>query len=461
LEIAANPYIALCGPLEYAEVRLNLSQAFQAIGTICSPLLATKVLFSDVLDASSLVDVQWAYLGIAIFVFFLAVVFYYIPLPEATDEQLQDFADCRRSSYNARIGPYKVIYLTLGLGVFSQWVYVGLQESVGSNFGSLMRSIRPRSTLSTFDFLTVAHTVFAAGRFLTAFLNYLLKPRYVLLLLYTGLVICLGLTMHMTGTGAVIVSQLTFFFEAGIFSIIFAIAMRGLGVHTKSGSAFMTAAISGGAAFPPIQWGVSNNRGTLYSYCVPLAAAVAGMLFPLYLNLVPAAQRQVDPVHERRTGRRGTTAGPQNSVMPEPDPSVQKSGLTGILARRKRNMHIDQPKSSVVQLKADHRGTPILTVDFAQAKEAENSSPAQPTQHEHEIPDLAPWPHDDTAESSPASSSGGSKTDPGHEDLVTKIRKTVITYDSSMSVPRERPEWEKEADEFDDIDDYHAMMRNV
>ena len=40
LELSANPFIALCGPPEYAEVRLNLSQAVQAIGTIVSPILA-------------------------------------------------------------------------------------------------------------------------------------------------------------------------------------------------------------------------------------------------------------------------------------------------------------------------------------------------------------------------------------------------------------------------------------
>jgi fucose permease len=298
LEIAANPYIALCGPLEYAEARPNLSQAFQAVGTICSPLLATKVLFKNVLDAPSLVDVQWTYLGIAIFVFLLAVIFYYIPLPEATDEQLEVLANCRSPSSNTRIGPWKVIYLTLGMAVLSQWLYVGLQECVGNNLQSLIQLIHPRSSLSPFEFQTVAHTVFAVGRLVTAFLNYLLKPRYVLLFLYTGLIICLGLSMHLTGDGGATVSQLTFFFEAGIFSTVFAIAMRGLGAHTKTGSAFITAAISGGAVFPPIQWGVSNNHGMCYSYGVPLAAAVVGVLFPLYLNLVPAARRQVDPIHK-------------------------------------------------------------------------------------------------------------------------------------------------------------------
>lgn len=83
LEIAANPFIALCGPPEYAEIRLNMAQGIQAIGSVISPILARRVLFKQVLDAPSLVDVQWTYLGIALFDVLLAVVFYYLPLPEA------------------------------------------------------------------------------------------------------------------------------------------------------------------------------------------------------------------------------------------------------------------------------------------------------------------------------------------------------------------------------------------
>ncbi|KAH0563300.1 hypothetical protein GP486_002125 [Trichoglossum hirsutum] len=83
LEIAANPFIALCGPPEYAEIRLNMAQGIQAIGSVISPILARRALFKQVQNAPSLVDVQWTYLGIALFDVTLAVVFIYMPLPEA------------------------------------------------------------------------------------------------------------------------------------------------------------------------------------------------------------------------------------------------------------------------------------------------------------------------------------------------------------------------------------------
>lgn len=77
LETAANPYITMCGPPRYAELRINISQAFNGVGTVVAPVLGSYAFFkytSD--DVRSLQNVQWVYLAIAIFCFSLAVVFY-------------------------------------------------------------------------------------------------------------------------------------------------------------------------------------------------------------------------------------------------------------------------------------------------------------------------------------------------------------------------------------------------
>jgi len=86
LETAANPYIAVCGPPKWSEFRLELSQSFQAVGSVAAPVLASFVIFKNVgTDGKSLEAVQWVYLGIACFVGLLAVAFYFAPLPEVTD----------------------------------------------------------------------------------------------------------------------------------------------------------------------------------------------------------------------------------------------------------------------------------------------------------------------------------------------------------------------------------------
>ena len=144
LELAGNPFIALCGPPEYAEVRLNISQAIQAVGTVVSPVLAKKVLFRSVHDAPSLIDVQWAYLGIALFVVILALVFYYVPLPEASERDLEDLAFKKLEANTRKVGPFPVIYVTLALGAFSNFCYVGSQEAVSTQFQNYVRIVKPK-----------------------------------------------------------------------------------------------------------------------------------------------------------------------------------------------------------------------------------------------------------------------------------------------------------------------------
>lgn len=78
------------GPPRWSELRLNLPQAFQAIGTVVAPVLASYVLFKNVSQAgdTSLQSIQWVYLGAAIFVISLAVVFFFAPIPEVTDADM-------------------------------------------------------------------------------------------------------------------------------------------------------------------------------------------------------------------------------------------------------------------------------------------------------------------------------------------------------------------------------------
>ncbi|KAL8681673.1 MAG: hypothetical protein Q9186_002190 [Xanthomendoza sp. 1 TL-2023] len=162
LELGGNPFIALCGPPEYAEIRLNISQAVQAIGSVVSPILAQKVLFKGVTDAPSLIDIQWTYLGIALFDVVLALIFFYLPIPEASDEDLQRLADEREDVNTRRICGIMVPYITLAFGVFSQFCYVGGQEAVAQVFLQYVDLVKPRSRGIRYGFC-VPVAIFAFG----------------------------------------------------------------------------------------------------------------------------------------------------------------------------------------------------------------------------------------------------------------------------------------------------------
>ena len=133
LETSANPFIATCGPPRYSEFRLNLSQSFQAIGTVVAPLLAARVFF-NASNGTSLETVQWTYLAVGCFVFLLAVVFYFAPIPEITDS---DMADGEEQGRNFDTGyqdkPLYKQYI-LFWGVAAQFCYVGSQVAIANFF---------------------------------------------------------------------------------------------------------------------------------------------------------------------------------------------------------------------------------------------------------------------------------------------------------------------------------------
>jgi fucose permease len=303
LELSANPFIALCGPPEYAEVRLNLSQAVQAIGTVVSPLLAKKVLFTA--NAESLIDVQWTYLGIAFFNIMLAIVYFYIPLPEATDEELE-IASARMpiprdATINIGRKPVKVLWIGLGLAVFSQFCYVGGQESTSTSFAEYLHHVSP--SINSDSHQAIGHTAFATSRFLAAAIDIWVKPRFSLLFFYAGAVAVAAATMKTSGSTGAAMIVLLMFFEGPLFPQIFAQGIRGMGRHTKDASVLLTAAIGGGAVIPPIMFAALKIHNAQYAFCVIIAAYAAGMLYPIWLNAIPAIRQLSDPIRDEHTRR--------------------------------------------------------------------------------------------------------------------------------------------------------------
>jgi fucose permease len=317
LETAANPFIALCGPAKYAEYRLLLAQGVQGVGSVLSQLLAQRALFSRVLNSPTLIDVQWTYLAVALFTVLLALFFYYMPLPEASDLDLQLQSDDIGvyPTTPSVLGPrIPLIYLTLALAVFAQFLYVAAQESMSAWFGVLLATLSTPNTstsltLSLDGYSSLSHTTFAISRFLFAPLCLVIPPRILLLVTMVGGIICATLTMSLQiNVNALAAPALMFFFfEGPVWPLIFAIGLRGMGKRTKLASACLTAGASGGGPFPFVQLGIMQgaHKSVQYSFCVLVALFSFGTIFPLYLNLVPGARHQVDPIEQPNLGDDG------------------------------------------------------------------------------------------------------------------------------------------------------------
>lgn len=296
LEMAGNPFIALCGPPEYAEMRLSLSQGFQAIGTLVAHTLAEKALFKSVSDAPSLIDVQWTYLAISLFTYILAFIYHVVKLPEVTDSEMEDAAEQCHPQTLTKLRKSHIIWVTLGMGAFAQFCYVGGQESVATSLSQYISETSPGSDITNYEVIGLA--LFAASRFLSAGASYIITPRLQILFFFAGAVIFSALAMNFSGLTAGVMVMCVFFFEGPLFPLIFANPLRGLGRHTRIGSAVITTVISGGAIFPGIMHALINSRaeGVQYAFCIVVAAFAFGALFPIYLWIVPLARAQTHPL---------------------------------------------------------------------------------------------------------------------------------------------------------------------
>ncbi|KAK5138445.1 hypothetical protein LTR08_000031 [Meristemomyces frigidus] len=298
LETGADNFLAICGPPRYSEIRLNLAQGIQGVGSFVAPLLASRVFFAKTVNTEQgLKNVQWVYLGVACFVALLIVLFYVVPFPEITDA---DMGVQEHEIAGADNGPLRKQY-NLFLGTFSQFCYVGAQVAVANYFINFcIESGYSASTSS--NLLATGQGIYAANRFVAAGLmtSPKFKPRYMLAV-YLGLCFVFGLAATLSsGKTSVAMLMVVLCFESCCFATIFTLALRGLGRHTKRGGSFLVAAISGGAVIPPMTGAAATaNAGSPKAFhhamAIPTAFYVLAWAFPIYVNVF-----QKDSMDEHR-----------------------------------------------------------------------------------------------------------------------------------------------------------------
>ncbi|KAI0400481.1 major facilitator superfamily domain-containing protein [Xylaria palmicola] len=329
LETAANPFIILCGPMDYAEMRLLLSQGVQAVATVLSGVLAQKVFFvqlssREYMGSSTLIDVQWTFLAITLLCVALALFFYYMPLPEVTDAEMEKSTrylpvDPKKRSFFG----YQLRTWSLALAILAQWTYVASQETMSIFFGNIltprsevligtqMNTVRRGDTpqgglsLSTTDYLLIAHTAFAVSRFLAAYLAYLSpthpkvpQPRTVLNLCTVFSIVSSILVVVLRPTNPDLLAIpviLFFFFEGPMWPLIYTLGLRGQGERTKRAAAFITMGASGPAFWPFVVYGI-HRGGASYQTAfvlVPVLLVISGF-FSLFLDLKHDARALVD-----------------------------------------------------------------------------------------------------------------------------------------------------------------------
>lgn len=269
LETAANPYLAVCGPPKYSEIRINFAQAFNGIGTVVAPALASYVFFKNTQDdVNALKNVQWVYLAVATFAFALATAFFFSHIPEVTD------ADMEFQVQETHIGgtekPFFKQY-RLFHAAFAQFCYCGAQVAVATWFINYSVESTNVTASTASALLAGAQAAFTVGRFSGTGLMRFVRPRLVFLFYLGGVIVALALATGVRGRAGIAMLYITLFFESVCFPTIVALGIRGLGRHCKRGSGYIVGAVIGGACVPPLQGKVADiHNNTPLSMVVPL-----------------------------------------------------------------------------------------------------------------------------------------------------------------------------------------------
>ncbi|KAK4664875.1 uncharacterized protein QC763_508430 [Podospora pseudopauciseta] len=286
LETAADPFLSICGPPRYSEIRLNLAQAVQGVGSFVAPLLASRVFFGKGLEeqgGEGLKNVQWVYLGVAGFDVLLVALFWVVPMVEVTDADM----GLQESQIDGprEVGPFRRQY-NLFLAVWSQFCYVGAQVAVANYFINFCEEAgRDRATSS--DLLAVGQGLYAFNRFVAGGLLTIpaFKPRYMLAA-YLGLCfVFVTAAMNTAGATSIAMLMLVLCFESCCFATIFTLGLRGLGRHTKMGGSLLVAAISGGMVFPPMMGAVVSARDAHTAMAIPMMGYILAFVYPVYVNI--------------------------------------------------------------------------------------------------------------------------------------------------------------------------------
>ncbi|KAK3898844.1 Glucose/galactose transporter [Staphylotrichum tortipilum] len=325
LETAADPFLAICGPPRYSEIRLNLAQAVQGVGSFVAPLLAARVFFAGTVDdEAGLRNVQWVYLGVACFDGVLLALFWVAPMPEITDA---DMGVVEGEIGGEEVGSFWR-QTNLFLAIWSQFCYVGAQVAVANYFINFCQEAGRDSATSS-DLLAVGQGLYAFNRFVASGMLTLpfFKPRYMLAV-YLGLCfVFVVAAMNTTGSASIAMLILVLCFESCCFATIFTLGLRGLGRHTKMGGSLLVAAISGGMVFPPMTGAVLDARNAHVAMAIPMMGYILAWIYPLYVNVWK--KEVMDTHRETRFGIEPATDGNDKAIQLEAQAVEVENSNTG------------------------------------------------------------------------------------------------------------------------------------
>ena len=301
LETTANPFILSLGDKETATRRLNMSQAFNPMGSLCGMSVASlivlpqlisdrrdeagQILFYGLSEAEKaqirvhdLAVIRDPYVVIGIVVLFMLAIIAVTRMPKTQSEEQKALGHthtARQTLFNLW---HNNIYRE---GVLTQMFYVAAQimtwtfiiqyaDNLGIN----------KATAQMYNI--VAMSLFLCSRFISTFLMKYVNSRRLLAIFGCGAALCsVGAILIVGMVGLYCLVGISFFMSL-MFPTIYGIALEDVDSQDATlGAAFLVMAIVGGALMPPLQ-GLIIDQQTVLGH----PAVNASFILPLICFLV-------------------------------------------------------------------------------------------------------------------------------------------------------------------------------
>jgi FHS family L-fucose permease-like MFS transporter len=300
LQVAANPYVTVLGKPQTASSRLNLTQAFNSLGTFLAPFFGGLLILSaapltmkeiralapDALQAYRLHEaatVKTPYVGLGIALVLLAVAIGSFRLPKIEHAQHKVGEKVNDSIWR---------HPNLIFGAIAIFVYVGGEVAIGSflvnyftqpEIGGLTEKVAA-------SFVAFYWGGAMVGRFIGSALLQKVSTRGLLGICAICAAALVAISMLTTGHTAMYSIILVGFFNSIMFPSIFTLGVAELGPLTGDGSGVMIMAIVGGAIIPVAQGWIADHIGIHHAFFLPVVCYLY-ILFFAFSGSKPNSER--------------------------------------------------------------------------------------------------------------------------------------------------------------------------
>ena len=266
LQVAANSYVAVLGPPEGAPSRLNLTQAFNSLGTTLAPLFGGYLILGHTTGGDRIADahaVRLPYLGLAASLFVLAGALSLMKLPRVPSAEGDPGSHSIREALRV---PH------LALGALAIFVYVGAEVSIGS---FLVNFLEQPSIGGMTAVVAARHVPYYwGGAMLGRFAGSVVLRRVDA---GRALAACAAVAAGLVSTSLLASGSLSMWALLAVglcnsimFPTIFTLGIDGLGKLTSRGSSLLVMAVVGGAVIPVLFGVVADHFGLQRAFVLPV-----------------------------------------------------------------------------------------------------------------------------------------------------------------------------------------------